>query len=167
MCMWGVGRRDRTSTRSVLESGHGAVLSHCRCHGWMTSGEGGQWAFSLRKHLHVRWPPRSERDVPSSFQKPGCASCWQCSEQGNRGQTGCVADGFMLMHSAWTVYSPLYLSLSLSLSPALFLLCVHTDHCGAVRRNATQAALPSPAARCPPSPLCREGLGLGMSVMVV
>ncbi|EDM06459.1 regulator of G-protein signaling 9, isoform CRA_e, partial [Rattus norvegicus] len=42
---------------------------------------------------------------------------------------------------------------------SFYCVCAHTGHCGAVRRNRTQAALPSPAAQCPPHPLCRKGLG--------
>lgn len=85
LCGCGVwGGENRAFTLSVLGGGLGAVLAHCRCHSWRTSGECGQWAFSLRKHLHAPRPPGSERAVPSSFQKPGCASHWQGSEQGSR-----------------------------------------------------------------------------------
>lgn len=61
LCGCGVwGDENRTFTPSVLGSGHGAMLSCCRCHGWVTSGQCDQEASSCPLAIQELWLPASK-----------------------------------------------------------------------------------------------------------
>lgn len=100
---------------------------------------------------------RKEAALSSSFQSPGCTSCWQCSKQGSKGLEARQSTG-----SVWAVSSLLYthLSLSLSLSPALSLLCVctHWPLWSSTKKPHTSRP-PLSSSPVPPTSPVQEGTG--------